>query len=391
MRAYRHILPRRPLLQPRAFGILESRGARVGAATAKTRTAERHFRAPLPLPAAPAPQPAPPAPIQLSVTNIRLSPRFEVLIRNHMVATKILSVQAYSAHLASPATSIFIPRVATALAMRRQSAMRPIAGQAHPAARRNATGQLIMHHIQPPDMPSSSSSSPSLGKLRRPIAPWRVFLAPHVPDYIAGAPLADKRINSPFTARVHATDPSERRHAGLSYLHRRLETTQQITAIARRHLAVSHPTEALSPTRPRSVADRAQNPTDARKTAHPMGPSHKAPLKDRAPAAYAPLSAAVSAPARDPRSGARATATPALPVPTPRSFRASSPALPVPTPRSFRASSPVPTVAAKPEPKTAAPTPQPQAPQIDIQQLDKVLWQRFEKRLRVETERKGRG
>jgi hypothetical protein len=46
-----------------------------------------------------------------------------------------------------------------------------------------------------------------------------------------------------------------------------------------------------------------------------------------------------------------------------------------------------------PPPPKAAPPPQrpPQpSPHIDIAKLDAVLWQRFEKRLRIEQERRGR-
>jgi hypothetical protein len=61
-----------------------------------------------------------------------------------------------------------------------------------------------------------------------------------------------------------------------------------------------------------------------------------------------------------------------------------------PAERVFRADKP----AAPPAPPalvSTTPTPVPQAPQIDIAKLDTVLWQRFEKRLRIEQERRGRG
>jgi hypothetical protein len=45
-------------------------------------------------------------------------------------------------------------------------------------------------------------------------------------------------------------------------------------------------------------------------------------------------------------------------------------------------------VRAQPEPVQVTP---PAPPQMDIAKLDKVLWQRFEKRIRIEQERRGRG
>lgn len=60
-----------------------------------------------------------------------------------------------------------------------------------------------------------------------------------------------------------------------------------------------------------------------------------------------------------------------------------------PAERLFRAEQPA-APPASPSPVSTTPIPVPQSPPIDIAKLDTVLWQRFEKRLRIERERRGR-
>jgi hypothetical protein len=76
-------------------------------------------------------------------------------------------------------------------------------------------------------------------------------------------------------------------------------------------------------------------------------------------------------------------------LPAPSIARSSSVQASQPVERVFRTETPAaPTQSAAITP--APPAPVPKAPQIDIAKLDTVLWQRFEKRLRIEQERRGR-
>jgi hypothetical protein len=77
-------------------------------------------------------------------------------------------------------------------------------------------------------------------------------------------------------------------------------------------------------------------------------------------------------------------ALPAPPIAVSSSTHASQPAE-----RVFRTETPA--VPKQPAVKASAPPVSvPKVPQMDIAKLDSVLWQRFEKRLRIEQERRGR-
>jgi len=76
------------------------------------------------------------------------------------------------------------------------------------------------------------------------------------------------------------------------------------------------------------------------------------------------------------------------PASSPTAPAAPAPRVLSPLDRVFRAGP------AAPPPAPAAPAPQPrlaEAPPVDIAHLDKELWRRFEKRIRIEQERRGRG
>ena len=133
-----------------------------------------------------------------------------------------------------------------------------------------------------------------------------------------------------------------------------------------------------------TATDVAFRHLEVRQSAHGRGPegvssrrpaSHSSPARERRTSREA-HAAELDLSARAARSIApRATALSPSPAPAERRFRAPEP---TPQPAAPKAQ-PVPQLRTAPKP-----------PEIDIGQLDKELWRRFEKRFRVEQERRGR-
>ncbi|MEP1497394.1 MAG: hypothetical protein ABJQ34_04695 [Paracoccaceae bacterium] len=353
-----HILPRKPLTARRPFGVLTGGLGRADAPQQRdVAPVARRFRAPSQSMATT----SAPGPRLSTVHHTALAPRFEVMIRQYYAATKrffssevrtaVQPAKAAPAHVFRPVWNRRTPAETVV--------KRAVAAPVAPVGRSTAPGEVLHHHWSETGF---MQTAPVAQPARAHAAPWRAVEERTFAPPVAGAPSAPMAAAPRRAAPTPAPRAMQARAESRAILHtehhqRRL----QVTTVANRHLVFRHRVDVAGRVEvPRAVAaDRAQPQFDA--------PETRAPRElHRSVEVQAETDSAFVAPARTLRSIAAAQPGPAEPA-TP-----AAPPAPAPTPKVH---------------ETAAP----QAPQIDIAALDKVLWQRFEKRLRVETERRGRG
>lgn len=368
MIARAHILPRKPLTARRPFGVLTVGLGRVDAPQQRDVTpVARRFRMRSQPVAAPVTVPSAPGPRLSSVHHITLAPRFEVMIRHYHAATeRFVSNQVTTEK--SP-TRVFRP-VWNRPALAETVQPRAVAAPAVPLGRSPAPGAALHHHwtearylqMAPTPDPARTYTAPWRAAAEMTIA-QRMFDTPATPMATAQRPTA----LTPASRALHA------RAAGGATLHSKHRHRHiQITTVARSHLAFHHGVEIWgSPEATgEATAARAYSQSDTQEVHAPREIGRTAEVHGSSNAPFA-------APARSLRSTRATQPASSDLMPVRRSFRA-EPATPAAPPAPAPASTVQRTAAA-------------QAPQIDIAALDKVLWQRFEKRLRVETERRGKG
>ncbi|MGB3315248.1 MAG: hypothetical protein WBB85_12610 [Albidovulum sp.] len=368
-----HILPRKPLTARRPFGVLTGGLGRAYSPQPRAvAPVARHFRGPVRPVVARVTVPSAPGSRLSSVHHVTLAPRFEVMIRQYHAATERFFSSQVTTEVqpaeASP-TRVFRPvwnRPTLAETVQPRAATAPAA----PLGRSSAPGAVLHHHRTETIF---AQMAPTVHPARTHTAPWRAAAEMTIAQPILDAPSTPMAAAQRPTALTPASCAMHARASGRAMLHTDHQHRRiQITTVANRHLVFRQRVDVAGRVEvPRAAAaDRAQPQFDA--------PETRAPRElRRAVEVQAETDSAFVAPARTLRSIAAAQPAPAEPTPVPRSFRAepatpAAPPAPAPTPKVH---------------ETAAP----QAPQIDIAALDKVLWQRFEKRLRVETERRGRG
>ena len=368
-----HILPRKPLTARRPFGVLTGGLGRAYSPQPRAvAPVARHFRGPVRPVVARVTVPFAPGSRLSSVHHITLAPHFEVMIRQYHAATERFFSSQVTTEVqpaeASP-TRVFRPvwnRPTLAETVQPRAATAPAA----PLGRSPAPGAVLHHHRTETIF---AQMAPTVHPARTHTAPWRAAAEMTIAQPMLDAPSTPMAAAQRPTALTPASRAMHARASGRAMLHtdhrhRRI----QVTTVARRHLVFHHGVEAGgSPEATgEAAAARAYSQSDAQETHAPREMRRTAEVHGSSDATFV------------------------APTRTQRSTRATQPASAdlMPVPRSFRSqpAAPAASAAHAPAPKAPQATTS-QAPQIDIAALDKVLWHRFEKRLRIESERRGRG
>jgi hypothetical protein len=368
MRPPRPISAIRPIARLRRFGLIDPgwpahragpRGATPGLAVPAV---PRRFRRP----DVPGARRAAAAPVNLAVTNLTLCPRLELRLAAYTRAVKEVSIHVRNVTLRAE-TQLAIDKVGRSGASGRSAAervirvnetvlekitrvflSRPATATAAPARHPGGVpGRAPAPTIRNPAKYKSVPAVPRVG---------RVPGLPQVVETIARPPQphrsADAMRRKTRHLRINARFPDSQTSV-VEVTAERLDRVAR-THVLRRILRLDH--RQLNGTEEESIPIRTSLPQGARRVAGAMELDF-AGLKTGA----APQGPVSSAPARPPD-------------PAPRIFRAEpQPSAPVPAPVSA--------------PQTVYQAP---PPQIDMGRLDRELWQRFEKRMRIEHERRGR-
>lgn len=385
MIAASRISPPRPLVQNRAFGLIATgwprhrRGRREDPVQTRVPRPERVFRRPR------QPQPDhPPAmqPVNVSIAHMTLAPRFAFLWQSF--AATAAAVVAHQTAVGAHPRAIGAQQTAVGALLRM-----PAAGLRSPSgaqATETLIGRAERIFLTCPIGPVTPRRR--FGTIAAPrnrtngFGPTRSFASPRLvptsPEHSADAP----RARWPFRSgqlrcaapRVVALSETTLRRTAevlcttvVRRVRRRLVEVGGVAPAAAPALPVSR--QAHEPSANRVFAD--QGPAAARVAA----PSAHTSTERRLRADPTPLPAPS---AQVPTGGRPGAAAAPFPVPSPY----------VPTERRFRAE-PAPAPAPAVSPPVRAAEPKPPA-EIDIAKLDRVLWQRFEKRVRIEQERRGR-
>lgn len=367
-----HILPRKPLIARRPFGILTSGLGRADAAQRRAiAPVARHFRAPLRRAVAQVAVPAAPGPRLSSVHHITLAPRFEVMLRQYHAATERYFSSQVTTEVQTGEVShtrMFRPvwtRPARLGLMQTSASAAP----ASPMGHSSAPGGVLHHHHS---KQSFAQIAPTAHPARSHTAPWRAVMERLIAQPMPNAPSASRVATPHLTAISPASRHMQARAAGRAVLHtERRHRRIQVTTVASRYHMFHHgvgPVDSAVATR-EAAAQRPPLQSDAQETRVPREIRRTGEV-------HATGEATLGLPARTLRKTVATQSASADNKPVRRSFRAEA------------AAAPAAPLAPTPKAPQAAAT---QAPQIDIAALDKVLWQRFEKRLRIETERRGRG
>jgi hypothetical protein len=372
MTATARILPRAPIIAARGFGLIDSawplRRQRRPARSAEARRArvERHFRRERASSLAHAT--ASPALTHLVVTNLTLSPRFSLIWQDWSQGVERLR-QLERETSRDNWRHVLQIRWRPALARMRGARLAPrelLVERASAVFAERILSSNVVWRLKP--LPSDSSLFTG-GQLRD-VSPGRI----------------ERHLSQSSSVGIQETQFPRRwptfatNRAQTAFRSTELRLLQALTTtVTQRSMRVL--CEEMGEQFPKRSPLAAEPWVQPRVTHPERLPAVEVP----APRQFAP------APSETPRPPGREVSRVGRVL---RSERSDAPRLTgradVPAERVFRAEGAVAPPASH-SPVTATPVPVPQSPQIDIAKLDTVQWQRFEKRLSIERERRGRG